>query len=84
MSGGTQQAESEECEASQNLERKRARGELNLNQTQDGDGGGGTDNCLRPAFALRVIKQWSISDKADHAGAKDKALCEHNALGAGE
>lgn len=84
VSGGAQQAEPEECEAPQNLERKRARGGLDLGQPQDGDGDGGADNCLRLAFVLRVLKQRSVSDKADHAGAKDKALCEHNALGTGE
>ena len=84
VSGGAQQAEPEECEASQNLERKRARGGLNLSQPQDGDGDGGTDNCLRLAFVLRVLKQRSVPDKAEHARAQNKALCEHNALGAGE
>ena len=36
------------------------------------------------AFALRVPEQWGVSDKANHAGAQDKALCEHNAFGTGE
>gem|GEM_PF-5998957 len=84
VSGGAQQAESEECEASQNLERKRARGGLNLKQPQDGDGDGGTDNCLRLAFALRVIKQRRVSDKAEHARTQNKALCDYNAFGTGE
>ena len=81
---GAQQAESEECEASQNLERKRARGGLNLGQPQDGDGDGGGGNCLGLAFALGETEQWCISDKADDAGAKDKALRKHNAFGTGE
>ena len=49
---GAQQAESKECNAPQNLERKRARGELNLGQSQDGDGDGSGGDCLGLAFAL--------------------------------
>ena len=49
---GAQQAESKECHAAQNLERKQVRGGLNLSQPQDGDGNGGADNCLGLAFAL--------------------------------
>lgn len=45
VSGGTQQAESKECHAAQDLERKRGRRELNLSQAhdddRDGDGVGG-------------------------------------------
>lgn len=47
-------------------------------------GDGGADNCLRPAFALCEPEQRRISDKADHAGAEDEALRNHNTLGTGE
>lgn len=80
----TQQAESEECEAPQNLERKRARGELYLGQSQDGDGDGGAGNCLGLAFTLCEPEQWRVSDKADNAGTQDKALRDHYTLGTGE
>ena len=81
---GAQQTESKECHAPQNLERKRARGELNLSQPQDGDGDGSGDNCLGLALALGEGQQRRVSDKADDAGAQDKALCNYNALGTGE
>lgn len=81
---GAQQAESKECHAAQNFEGKRTRGGLDLGQSQDGDGNGGADNCLGLAFALGETEQWCISDKADDAGAKNKALCDHNAFGTGE
>ena len=57
---------------------------MNLSQANDGDGGSGAGDCLRLALALRVPEQRRVSDKADDAGAKDEALCEHNAFGAGE
>jgi hypothetical protein len=55
-----------------------------VGESQDGDGDGSADSCLRLAFALCEPEQRRVSDKADDAGTKDKALCEHNALGAGE
>ena len=46
VSSGTQQAESKECHAAQNLEGKRGRRELNLGQAHDDDrDGGGVDGC---------------------------------------
>lgn len=36
------------------------------------------------AFALCEPEQRRISDKADHAGAEDEALRNHNTLGTGE
>lgn len=84
MRGGAQQAEPKECNAPQNLEGKRTRGELDLGQSQDGDGNGGVDGCLGLAFTLCEPEQRCVSDKAEYAGAQDKALCEHNAFGTGE
>lgn len=82
---GTQQAESKERHAAQNLEHKRGRRELNLGQAHDDDrDGGGVDGCQRVAFALCEPEQRRISDKADHAGAEDEALRNHNTLGTGE
>lgn len=82
---GTQQAESKEPHAAQNFEHKRGRRELNLGQAHDDDrDGGGVDGCRRVAFALCEPEQRRISDKADHAGAEDEALRNHNTLGTGE
>lgn len=81
---GTQQAESKECHAPQNLECKRACGELNLGQAHNGYGDGGGGNCPGLAFALGEGQQRRVSDKADDACAQDKALCEHNAFSASE
>lgn len=47
-------------------------------------GGGSGGDCLGLALALGEGQQRRVSDKTDHAGAQDKALCNYNALGTGE
>ena len=84
VSGRTQQSESKECHAAQNLERERACGGLNLGQSEDGDGDGGIAGRLGLTLALCEGEQRRISDKADDASAQDKALRDHDSLGAGE
>lgn len=59
-------------------------GGLDLGQAHDDDRDGGVDGCQRVAFALCEPEQRRVSDKAEYAGAQDKALCEHNAFGTGE
>ena len=85
MRCGTQQAESKERHAAQNLEHKRGRRELNLGQAHDDDrDGGGVDGCQRVAFALCEPEQRRVSDKAEYTRAQNKALRKHNAFGTGE
>ena len=81
---GAQHAESKECHASQYLERKRVCRDLNLGQADDGDGDSGVGGRLGLTLALGASQQRRVSDKADNAGAQDKALREHNAFGTGE
>ena len=84
MCRGAQQTESKECHTPQNLERKRLCGELNLGQAHNGDGDSGVGGRLGLTLAPGEAERRRVSDKADDAGAQNKALCEHNTLGTGE
>lgn len=55
-----------------------------MGQSQDGDGNSGVDGCLGLVITLCEPEQRRISDKAEYAGAQDKALCEHNTFCTGE